>query len=61
MSPWARSMQSLRLAAAGLLEAVDCHKLAEQSTESKRMLTALIQKLNAKSLPPKACAKPSGG
>jgi four helix bundle protein len=33
----------------GLLEAVEHHKLAEQTTEIKRMLTALIQKLNAES------------
>ena len=33
----------------GLLEAVDYHKLAEQTTEIKRMLTALIPKLNAES------------
>jgi hypothetical protein len=29
------------------LEAVDYHKPAEQTTEIKRMLTALIQKLKA--------------
>ena len=34
----------------GLLEAVEYHKLAEKTTEIKRMLTALIQKLNAESL-----------
>jgi four helix bundle protein len=33
----------------GLLEAVEHQKLAEQTTEIKRMLTALIQKLNAES------------
>jgi len=33
----------------GLVEAADYHKLAEQTTEIKRMLTALIQKLNAES------------
>lgn len=33
----------------GLLDAVEYHKLAEQTTEIKRMLTALIQKLNAES------------
>jgi len=33
----------------GLLEAVEYHKLAEQTTEINRMLTALIQKLNAES------------
>jgi four helix bundle protein len=33
----------------GLLEAAEYHKLAEQTTEIKRMLTALIQKLNAES------------
>ena len=32
-----------------LWEAVEYHKLAEQTTEIKRMLTALIQKLNAES------------
>jgi len=33
----------------GLLDPGEHHKLAEQTTEVKRMLTALIQKLNAES------------
>jgi hypothetical protein len=33
----------------GLVEAADYHKLAEQTTEIKRMLTERIQKLNAES------------
>ena len=40
----------------GLLTAVEYHKLAEQTTEIKRMLTAPIQKLNAESRPLRACA-----